>query len=119
MSGIITGPTGDDKIDSLRASIMGPEAATAMRHEDETAGLTPLKEIKKPLAFDRLVAILKKKGVPFTLVALFDTPEGRHAEFINTIEHPNGADLIHATVEANRPAFWPDNIAGIVDSKAP
>jgi hypothetical protein len=114
---IITGPTGEAKIDSLRASIMGPEAATAMRHEEETKNLVPLKKLDKPVAIDRLVSILKKKQLPFTLVYLIDTPEGRHAEFVNTICHPQGADVIHATVEANRAAFWPDSVEGIVGAK--
>lgn len=106
------------KLDSLRASIIGPEAATVLRHQDDTAGLTPLPKINKPLAMDRLVSILKKKQVPFVLIYITDTPDGRHAQFENTIENPQGADLVHAIVEANRAAFWPDTIAGIVGEEA-
>lgn len=118
---IITGPTGDAKIDSLRASIIGPEAATVLRHQEDTAELTPLPKIDKPLAVDRLVGVLKKKQVPFVLIYITDTPDGRHAHFENTIENPQGADLIHSIVEANRLAFWPDGstILGEKGGKAP
>lgn len=104
-------------IDALRASIIGVEAATVMKHEEETKHLIPLKKISKPLAMDRMVKVLKKKQIPFTLIYLIDTPEGRHAEFVNTIVHPNGADVIHHTIEANRASFWPDGIEGIVEEK--
>jgi hypothetical protein len=105
---ILTPPTEQEKIDSLRASILGTAGATEARFAEDTKDLEPLKPIVEPLGIGRLVKVLKKKQIPFLLIYLTGNEKERHANFQTTIEHPNAADMCHHVIEANRAAFWPN-----------
>lgn len=97
----------DQKIDALRASILGTDEATRARFKEDTKDLEPDKKVELPVAVQRALAVLRKKQIPFLIISLHGKENERHAHFETTIEHPKAADMCHHIIESNRAAFWP------------